>query len=223
MAEYAFRGIEVSLRSETRHVPVGVDHACVGQNLWMAAINDKGYLYKCGGKLCGQPEFAYATAREWDPAYPFATASNPDMLSKFLNNLHARSRRQVLRVRVASPVRRRLPAAAPVRQAQVPAVPLRSRRIRAGQVRPDACEIRRGTGCCLMAKREDDMSIYTRRSVLAGCATLAAAVLSGCTRERTADYYAAFGGDANSNASGPSCAYRCPPEAWSVGTAMART
>ena len=85
MAEYAFRGIEVSLRPETRHVPVGVDHACVGQNLWMVAIDDKGYLYKCGGKLCGQPEFAYATARDWDPAYPFATASNPDMLSKFLN------------------------------------------------------------------------------------------------------------------------------------------
>ena len=85
MAEYAFRGIEVSLRPETRHVPVGVDHACVGQNLWMVAIDDKGYLYKCGGKLCGQPEFAYATARDWDPADPLATASNPDMLSKFLN------------------------------------------------------------------------------------------------------------------------------------------
>jgi len=85
MAEYAFRGIEVSLRPETRHVPVGVDHACVGQNLWMVAIDDAGYLYKCGGKLCGQPEFAYATARDWDPADPFATASSPDMLSRFLN------------------------------------------------------------------------------------------------------------------------------------------
>ncbi len=85
MAEYAFRGIEVSLRPENRHVPVGVDHACVGQNLWMVAIDDKGYLYKCGGKLCGQPDFAYATARDWDPADPFGTASNPDMLSKFLN------------------------------------------------------------------------------------------------------------------------------------------
>ncbi|HAM16855.1 MAG TPA: hypothetical protein DCP91_13585 [Eggerthellaceae bacterium] len=85
MAEYAFRGIEVSLRPETRHVPVGVDHACVGQNLWMVAIDDAGYLYKCGGKLCGQPEFAYATAREWDPADPIGSASNPDMISRFLN------------------------------------------------------------------------------------------------------------------------------------------
>lgn len=51
----------------------------------MVAIDDEGYLYKCGGKLCGQPNFAYATAREWDPADPLATASNPDMLSRFLN------------------------------------------------------------------------------------------------------------------------------------------
>ena len=85
MAAYAFDGIEVSLRPEARHVPVGKDHACVAQNLWMVAIDDKGYLYKCGGKLCGQSKFAYGTAREWDPARPLATASNPDMLSRFLN------------------------------------------------------------------------------------------------------------------------------------------
>ena len=85
MADYAYRGIEVSLRPETRHVPVGVDHRCVAQNLWMVAIDDEGYLYKCGGKLCGQPKFAYATARDWDPADPLATSSNPDMLSRFLN------------------------------------------------------------------------------------------------------------------------------------------
>ena len=85
MAEYAYRGIVVSLRPEVRHVPVGVDHACVAQNLWMVAVDDKGYLYKCGGKLCGQPKFAYATARDWDPDDPLATSSNPDMLSRFLN------------------------------------------------------------------------------------------------------------------------------------------
>lgn len=85
MAEYAFHGIEVALRPESRYVIVGKDHACVGQNLWMVAMDDEGLLYKCGGKLCGQPEFAYGTARDWDPANPLATASNPDMLSKFLN------------------------------------------------------------------------------------------------------------------------------------------
>ena len=85
MAEYAFDGIEVSLRPENRNVPVGVDHACVAQNLWLVAIDDAGYLYKCGGKLCGQPKFAFATAKDWDPADPLATASNPDMLSRFLN------------------------------------------------------------------------------------------------------------------------------------------
>ena len=85
MAEYAFHGIEVALRPESRHVIVGKDHACVGQNLWMVAIDDKGLLYKCGGKLCGQPEYAYGSARDWEPADPLATASNPDMLSKFLN------------------------------------------------------------------------------------------------------------------------------------------
>ncbi|MBR3234671.1 MAG: SPASM domain-containing protein [Atopobiaceae bacterium] len=85
MAAYAFDGIEVSLRLEARHVPVGKDHSCVAQNLWMVAIDDEGYLYKCGGKLCGQPKFAYGTAHSWDPALPLATASNPDMLSRFLN------------------------------------------------------------------------------------------------------------------------------------------
>ena len=85
MAEYAFHGIEVVLRPESRHVLVGKDHTCVGQNLWLVAVDDEGLLYKCGGKLCGQREFAYGTARDWDPADPLATASNPDMLSKFLN------------------------------------------------------------------------------------------------------------------------------------------
>lgn len=87
MADYAFHGIEVALRPESRHVIVGKDHSCVGQNLWMVAIDDKGYLYKCGGKLCGQPKYAYGTARDWNPADPLATASNPDMLSKFLNTV----------------------------------------------------------------------------------------------------------------------------------------
>ena len=85
MAEYAFHGIEVALRPESRHVIVGKDHSCVGQNMWMVAIDDEGLLYKCGGKLCGQEKFAYGSARDWDPADPLATASNPDMLSKFLN------------------------------------------------------------------------------------------------------------------------------------------
>ena len=87
MAEYAFHGIEVALRPESRHVLVGRDHDCVGQNMWMVAVDDKGLLYKCGGKLCGQPDFAYGSAHDWDPADPLATASNPDMLSKFLNTV----------------------------------------------------------------------------------------------------------------------------------------
>ncbi|MBP3894735.1 MAG: radical SAM protein [Atopobiaceae bacterium] len=90
MSEYAFHGSEVALRPEARHVIVGRDHECVGQNLWMVAIDDEGYLYKCGGKLCGQPKFAYGTARDWDPADPFATASNPDMLRKFLDSVFPR-------------------------------------------------------------------------------------------------------------------------------------
>ena len=85
MAAYAYDGMEVAVRPEARHVPVGRDHTCVAQNLWMVAIDDAGYLYKCGGKLCGQPQFAYGRAHEWDPANPFGTADNPDMLSRFLN------------------------------------------------------------------------------------------------------------------------------------------
>ena len=37
--------------------------------------------------LCGQRNFAYGTARDWDPTRPLETASNPDMLSKFLNTV----------------------------------------------------------------------------------------------------------------------------------------
>ena len=87
MAEFAYHGIEVALRQESRHVPVGRDHDCVGQNLWMVAIDNEGLLYKCGGKLCGQPKFAYGCARDWNPADPLATASNPNMLAKFLNTV----------------------------------------------------------------------------------------------------------------------------------------
>lgn len=85
MAAFAYHGDAVALRPESRHVPVGRDHTCVGQNLWMVAIDDKGLLYKCGGKLCGQPELAYGAARAWDPADPLATAERPDMLSRYLN------------------------------------------------------------------------------------------------------------------------------------------
>ena len=87
MAEYAFHGIEVALRPDARHVIVGKDHTCVGQNLWLVAIDDQGLLYKCGGKLCGQPEYAYGSAHDWDPADPIASASNPDMISKFINTV----------------------------------------------------------------------------------------------------------------------------------------
>ncbi len=84
MVAFAYHGAEVALRPESRHVPVGRDHTCVGQNLWLVAIDDKGLLYKCGSN-CGQPELAYGTARTWDPAYPLATATGPDILSRFLN------------------------------------------------------------------------------------------------------------------------------------------
>ena len=87
MAEYAFHGIEVAVRPDARHTIVGKDHVCVGQNLWLVAVDDQGLLYKCGGKLCGQAKYAYGTARDWDPADPIATASNPDMISKFINTV----------------------------------------------------------------------------------------------------------------------------------------
>ena len=85
MAEYAFHGIEVELRPEARHLIVGKDHACVGQNLWRVAVDDQGLLYKCGGKLCGQPEYTFGSAHDWDPGAPIESASNPDMIAKFLN------------------------------------------------------------------------------------------------------------------------------------------
>ena len=46
------------------------------------------------------------------------------------------------------------------------------------------------------------MSLYTRRSVLLGCAAMLAPLLGACTKERTADYYAAFGGNAGNSGTG---------------------
>lgn len=89
MAHYAYDGIEMSLRPDARFTPVGKDHSCSAQDFWSITVDDRGYLSKCGGKLCGQPEFAFSTAREWDPARPFETATNPDMLSRFLNTVDA--------------------------------------------------------------------------------------------------------------------------------------
>jgi uncharacterized protein len=42
MRAYAFDGVEVSLQPDAMYVPVGTDHTCVAQNLWMVAIDDGG-------------------------------------------------------------------------------------------------------------------------------------------------------------------------------------
>lgn len=36
-------------------------------------------------EIVGKPAFSFGTAHDWDPADPFATASNPDNLTAYLN------------------------------------------------------------------------------------------------------------------------------------------
>ena len=56
----------------------------MAHTVWSIAIDASGNLYKCRGAV-DKPAISFGTAREWNPADPLATASNPDNLTMYLN------------------------------------------------------------------------------------------------------------------------------------------
>lgn len=89
------RALEVSMIGSEDASRVGVlrdsarfigarGHHCGANSLWCAEIHSTGALHKCWPAI-DHPELSYGTARDWDPADPYATASAPDKLKLYLD------------------------------------------------------------------------------------------------------------------------------------------
>ena len=75
---------EVGIRQDAERFSAGRGHYCGAQNIWVVGIDDKGNLQKCW-EAVDKPQISFGTAHDWDPMDPFAMASNPDNLTKYLN------------------------------------------------------------------------------------------------------------------------------------------
>ena len=80
----AARTPEVAIQELAARFGPGRGHYCGAQSLYGVAIDPEGNLSKCW-ETVDQPQAAFGTAREWDPADPLRTATNPDNLTMFLN------------------------------------------------------------------------------------------------------------------------------------------
>ena len=75
---------EIGIRQEARRFRVGRGHYCGAHSVWSVGIDDRGNLQKCW-EAVDKPAISFGTARDWNPADPLATASNPDNLTRYLN------------------------------------------------------------------------------------------------------------------------------------------
>ncbi|MBQ9004517.1 MAG: radical SAM protein [Eggerthellaceae bacterium] len=75
---------EVSVRQEAGRFQKGRGHYCGAHTLWSVGIDERGNLQKCW-EAVDKPQISFGTAHDWDPSDPFATASNPDNLTMYLN------------------------------------------------------------------------------------------------------------------------------------------
>ena len=75
---------EVSIRQEAGRFRTGRGHFCGAHTIWHVGIDDRGNLQKCW-EAVAEPEISFGTAHDWNPADPFATASNPDNPTMYLN------------------------------------------------------------------------------------------------------------------------------------------
>lgn len=62
----------------------GRGHHCGAHRLLSIGIDERGRLQKCW-EAVDKPHLSFGTARDWDPANPLATASNPGTLAAYLN------------------------------------------------------------------------------------------------------------------------------------------
>ncbi|MBQ9042511.1 MAG: SPASM domain-containing protein [Eggerthellaceae bacterium] len=75
---------EVGIRQEAGRFRRGQGHYCGAHTLWSVGVDAEGNLQKCW-EAVDKPAISFGTARDWDPADPLATASNPDNLTMYLN------------------------------------------------------------------------------------------------------------------------------------------
>ena len=89
------RGSQVDLIGEDVNCQVGIlqdsgrftrgsGHYCGAHLLFSVCIDEKGRLTKCW-EAVDKESISFGNARDWDPADPLRTASNPDRLTMFLN------------------------------------------------------------------------------------------------------------------------------------------
>ena len=76
--------LDVTLETDSTTFRSGRGHYCGANVILSVGIDEKGNLHKCWESV-DKTELAYGNARDWDPANPLATASNPDNLTVFLN------------------------------------------------------------------------------------------------------------------------------------------
>ena len=74
----------IGIKQEAGRFSKGRGHYCGAHNIWSVGIDDRGNLQKCW-EAVDKPAISFGTARDWDPADPFATASKPDNLTMYLN------------------------------------------------------------------------------------------------------------------------------------------
>lgn len=74
----------IAISQEAGRFEAGRGHYCHAQSLFSAVIDNRGLVYKCWEDT-GKPQASFGTARDWNPADPFATAEKPDELTKYLN------------------------------------------------------------------------------------------------------------------------------------------
>ena len=74
----------VSALQEAGRFRAGRGHYCGAHGMWNAGIDEKGRLYKCVDAVA-MPQTSFGTARDRDPADPFATSTVPDNLTAYLN------------------------------------------------------------------------------------------------------------------------------------------
>ena len=74
----------VGIKQEAQRFARGRGHYCGAHTIWCVGIDERGNLQKCW-EAVDKPAISFGTAHDWNPANPFATASNPDNLTMYLN------------------------------------------------------------------------------------------------------------------------------------------
>ena len=75
---------EIGVKQEAGRFQTGRGSYCGAHTIWGVGVDERGNLQKCW-EAVDKPDVSFGTARDWDPADPLATASNPGNLTMYLN------------------------------------------------------------------------------------------------------------------------------------------